>query len=105
MGTTVDKLNALAATKADIKAALTEMGQPVDDVFSTYACKIRSIKTADLDEEMAEQDGLIEQIQAALATKTVVTTTKFEVSDDGAGNVTMIGVSSTSYDSGNVSIE
>ena len=105
MGTTTDKLNKLAATKADIKAALTEMGQTVDDKFSTYGDKIRSIKTAHLDEEMAEQDNLIGQIQAALATKTVVTTTEFEVSDDGVGNVTMVGVNSTSYDGGNVSIE
>lgn len=45
MGTTADKLNLLLQTKADIKAALIEKGQTVDDntPFSAYANKIREI--------------------------------------------------------------
>lgn len=45
MSTTVEKLTLLRDTKADIKAAITEKGQTVDDVFSTYADKIRAIET------------------------------------------------------------
>lgn len=39
------KVNKLLETKADIKAAITEKGQSVGDVFSTYADKIRAIET------------------------------------------------------------
>lgn len=43
MGTIADKTAALASTKADIKSALQEQGQRVNDVFSTYGDAIRSI--------------------------------------------------------------
>lgn len=78
MSTTADKLNLLLATKKDIKAAITEKGQTVGDVFSTYADKIRAIQTG----------GTI------------------AATDDGAGNVTitMDGATAT-YDNGNVTIE
>lgn len=78
MSTTIDRLNLLANTKADIKAAIIEKGQVVDDVFSTYADKIRAIQTGG-----------------------TVTAT-----DDGAGNVTitMDGATAT-YNNGNVTIE
>lgn len=47
MGTIVDKLNKLLATKADIKAAIIEKGQTVldSDIFANYGDKIRAIKT------------------------------------------------------------
>ena len=45
MGTIADKLAKLAATKADLKAALAEKGQTVGDVFSTYPAAVRSIET------------------------------------------------------------
>ena len=45
MGTVAEKLNKVLRTKADIKAAITEKGQNVGDVFSTYADKIRAIET------------------------------------------------------------
>lgn len=41
--TTADKLAKLAATKADLKAALAEKGQTVGDVFSTYPAAVRAI--------------------------------------------------------------
>lgn len=44
MGTTADKLAKLAATKADLKAAIKEKGQTVGDVFSTYPAAVRAIK-------------------------------------------------------------
>lgn len=43
MGTTADKLAALAASKADIKAALIEKGGDPGDVLSTYGDAIRSL--------------------------------------------------------------
>lgn len=43
MGTTADKLAKLNATKADLKAALAEKGQTVEDVFSTYPAAVRAI--------------------------------------------------------------
>ena len=43
--TTADKLNKLASTKADLKAALAEKGQTVGDVFSTYPAAVRAIET------------------------------------------------------------
>ena len=43
MGTIADKTAALASTKADIKSALQEQGQQVNDVFSTYGDAIRAI--------------------------------------------------------------
>ena len=45
MGTVADKLSALANTKAGIKAAITEKGQSVGDVFSDYPDAIRAIQT------------------------------------------------------------
>ncbi|OUN23675.1 hypothetical protein B5G34_00845 [Flavonifractor sp. An82] len=45
MGTIADKLAKLAATKADLKAALAEKGQTVGDVFSTYPAVVRAIET------------------------------------------------------------
>ena len=45
MGTVAKKLNKLLDTKNNIKAAIAEKGQNVDDVFSTYADKIRAIDT------------------------------------------------------------
>lgn len=44
--TAADKLAKLAATKADLQAALAEKGQTVGDVFSTYPAAIRKIETA-----------------------------------------------------------
>lgn len=44
MGTTSEKLAKLAATKADLKAALAEKGQTVGDVFSAYPAAVRAIK-------------------------------------------------------------
>lgn len=46
-GTTADKLAKLQSTKADIKAAIQEMGQSVGDVFDTYPDKIRAISSFD----------------------------------------------------------
>lgn len=46
MGTTADKLQAVLASKSDIKAALTEKDQSPTDVFSTYADLIRNIETS-----------------------------------------------------------
>lgn len=46
MGTTADKLQKLAATKADLKAALAEKGQTVGDVFSEYPAAIRAISSS-----------------------------------------------------------
>lgn len=43
--TTADKLALLEATKADLKAALSEKGQTVGDVFSTYPAAVRAIET------------------------------------------------------------
>lgn len=60
MGTTSEKLTKLLGTKAEIKAALAEKGQPAGDVFSTYPDKIRAIQTGSL-----------------------------TATDDGAGNVTI----------------
>lgn len=76
MTTVTEKLNKTKNTKAEIKAALIEMGQEVSDVFSTYPDKIRAIKTG------------------------YITAT-----DDGAGNVTitMDGASAT-YSDGNITI-
>jgi len=50
MGTTADKLNKLLATKAGIKAAIIEKGQPVSDsdTFASYEGKIRAIRTSDI---------------------------------------------------------
>lgn len=45
MGTTADKLALLQATKADLKAALTEKGQTPGDVFDTYPDLVRAIET------------------------------------------------------------
>ena len=47
MGTTADKLNKLLATKAAIKAAIVEKGQPVSDTdtFASYEAKIKAIQT------------------------------------------------------------
>lgn len=45
MGTVSDKLSTLANTKAGIKAAITEKGQTVGDVFSDYPDAIRAIQT------------------------------------------------------------
>lgn len=45
MGTTADKLEKLAATKADLKAAIKEKGQTVGDVFSTYPAAVRAISS------------------------------------------------------------
>lgn len=45
MGTAADKLNLLQATKADLKAALTEKGQTPGDVFSEYPDMVRAIET------------------------------------------------------------
>lgn len=46
--TTADKLNLLKQTKADIKTALVNKGQTVDDTtpFSDYAEKINDIDTS-----------------------------------------------------------
>lgn len=45
MGTIADKLAKLEATKADLKAAITEKGQTVGDVFSAYPAAVRAIET------------------------------------------------------------
>lgn len=45
MGTTADKLQKLADTKADLKAALAEKGQTVGDVFSEYPAAVRAISS------------------------------------------------------------
>lgn len=47
MGMIVDKLNLLLNTKAAIKTAITEKGQPVadEDPFSSYPAKIAAIET------------------------------------------------------------
>lgn len=47
MGTIADKLNKLAESKADIKAAIIEKGQTVGDAdpFASYAGKIAAIQT------------------------------------------------------------
>lgn len=45
MGTTADKLAKLAETKADLKAALSEKGQTVGDVFSEYPAAVRAIES------------------------------------------------------------
>ena len=45
MGTIADKFDKLIETKADIKEAITEKGQSVSDVFSTYGDAIRAIET------------------------------------------------------------
>lgn len=45
MSTTAEKLNLLLNSKRDIKAAIIEKGQTANDVFSTYAEKIRAIET------------------------------------------------------------
>jgi hypothetical protein len=45
MGTTAEKLAKLAATKADLKAAIIEKGQTVGDVFSDYPDAVRAIET------------------------------------------------------------
>lgn len=47
MGTVADKLSKLLSTKADIRAAITEMGQAVAEtaVFSSYAARIRAISS------------------------------------------------------------
>ena len=47
MGTTADKLAALAASQADIKSALTTMGRTPSDLLRTYGDEIRAIKTGD----------------------------------------------------------
>ena len=75
MGTTAEKLSKLLDTKAAIKAALVEKGQPVSnsDPFASYANKIKAISVT--------------------------------ASDDGAGNVTIaIPGGTVSYDSGNVTV-
>lgn len=70
-GTSADKLALLKATKADLKAALTEKGQTPGIVFSEYPQMVRAIDTQeDLDAEIATQDSLIAQIASALEGKT-----------------------------------
>jgi len=46
MGTTEDKLNAIASSKAAIKSAIQAKGVSCDDVLSGYAARIKSIQTA-----------------------------------------------------------
>lgn len=62
MGTTADKLQKLAATKADLKAALAEKGQTVGDVFSEYPAAIRAISSSVSTQDiihliLTEEDG------------------------------------------------
>lgn len=65
--TSADKLAKLRATKADLKAALTEKGQAPGDVFSTYPNMVRAITTGEnLDTELATQNSLIANILTAL---------------------------------------
>lgn len=45
MGTTAEKIQKLADTKADLKAALAGKGQTVGDVFSEYPAAVRAIET------------------------------------------------------------
>lgn len=49
MGTLQAKLEKLIATKADLKAALIERGQPVsdEDTFASYADKVRAIQSGE----------------------------------------------------------
>lgn len=43
--TTMEKLEVVDSTKADLKTVLAEKGQSVNDVFSTYPAAVRAIKT------------------------------------------------------------
>lgn len=66
-GTSADKLVKLKATKADLKAALTEKGQTPGDLFSAYPNMVRAITTGEnLDDELTQQDTLIANILTAL---------------------------------------
>lgn len=56
---TADKLAILKATKADLKAALTEQGQTPGDVFSKYPDMVRAIQTGVTPSISVSSDGLI----------------------------------------------
>lgn len=64
MGTVADKLAALENTKAGIKAAITEKGQSVGEVFADYPAAIRAIQTGPdtSDATATEQDILVGKI-------------------------------------------
>lgn len=65
---TADKLALLKATKADMKAALTEQGQTPGDVFSAYPDMVRAIQTGEnLDTELTAQDTLLAAQSAKIA--------------------------------------
>lgn len=57
MGTSADKLALLKATKADLKAALTEKGQTPGDVFSDYPDLVRAIETGTQLPELTSPGG------------------------------------------------
>lgn len=64
MGAIAEKLDRLAQTKAELKAALAEKGQMVGDVFSAYPAAVRAISSraivtkVSLEEFMASEEKL-----------------------------------------------
>ncbi len=59
MGTTTQKLEALVATKNDIKTALIEKGRAPNNVFSSYADEIRAIQTLDTTDATAPAEDIL----------------------------------------------
>lgn len=133
MSTTAEKLALLLNTKAAIKAALVEKGVEVDNVFSTYPDKIRSIETYIEPIITVDDSGLVTAAtgdkkvthritntdDADLLAKNIVKNVNIfgvqgaagmNVSDNGAGDVAveLIGlgcISVTNDDYGNVAIK
>ncbi|WP_251447013.1 WD40 repeat domain-containing protein [Vermiculatibacterium agrestimuris] len=79
MGTVVDKLARLSQTKADLRAAILEKGQAVEetDPFAAYPAKVRAIPGRD-------QINLAREVQVIAANKIQVGDTVYTISGDYA---------------------
>lgn len=104
MGTTADKFNKLAQTKADLKAALAEKGQTVGDVFADYPAAVRAIETggqtetskAIVDAHRLSTIVVIYILNEEIASKTVAAGTTEEIDFD-AGSMLIFFDESLGY--------